>query len=48
MCIRDSHDTPGLYFGTTAGDVWASPNGGESWRRVAQYLPEVYSVTFAR
>lgn len=46
MCI-DRRDSPGLYFGTTAGEVWAGANGGESWRRIAQHLPEIYSVTFA-
>jgi hypothetical protein len=46
MCT-DNHETPGLYFGTTAGEVWSSPNGGETWRCVAEHLPEIYSVTFA-
>jgi photosystem II stability/assembly factor-like uncharacterized protein len=46
MCV-DARDSPGIYFGTTAGEVWASPNGGESWRRIAQHLPEIYSVTVA-
>jgi photosystem II stability/assembly factor-like uncharacterized protein len=46
MCI-DSHESPRLYFGTTGGEVWAGTNGGESWRRIAQHLPEIYSVTFA-
>jgi hypothetical protein len=46
MCI-DARNLEGLYFGTTAGEVWASPDGGESWRRIAQHLPEIYSVTFA-
>jgi photosystem II stability/assembly factor-like uncharacterized protein len=46
MCV-DSRESPGLYFGTTAGEVWTSANGGESWRRIAQHLPEIYSVTVA-
>ncbi len=46
MCT-DSRPSPGLYFGTTAGEVWASSNGGEAWRRIAQHLPEIYSVTMA-
>lgn len=37
----------GLYFGTTGGEVWASTNEGESWKRIATHLPEIYSVTFA-
>jgi len=46
MCI-DAHPRPGLYFGTTAGEVWASSNGGESWRCLVRHLPEIYSVTHA-
>ncbi|MGC1459284.1 MAG: hypothetical protein WA825_13505 [Steroidobacteraceae bacterium] len=46
MC-SDGHDSPSLFFGTTGGEVWASSKGGESWRRIAQYLPEIYSVTMA-
>jgi hypothetical protein len=46
MCL-DMRDGLGLYFGTTGGDVWTSANGGESWRRIAEHLPEIYSVTFA-
>ncbi len=37
----------GLYFGTTQGEVWASHNSGDAWYRIAQYLPEIYSVSFA-
>ncbi|MGB8327855.1 MAG: hypothetical protein WCE48_09790 [Steroidobacteraceae bacterium] len=44
----DSEPRLGLYFGTTAGEVWASTTRGESWRRIAQHLPEIYSVTYAR
>lgn len=46
MCA-DDHARLGLFFGTTAGEVWASTNAGESWRRIAQHLPEIYSVTCA-
>ena len=37
----------GVYFGTTSGEVWASDDGGESWRCIASHLPEIYSVEFA-
>ena len=47
MCT-DAAATPGLYFGTTGGEVWASTNAGESWRCIAQRLPEIYSVTAAQ
>jgi photosystem II stability/assembly factor-like uncharacterized protein len=46
MC-SDGRDRPALYFGTTGGDVWASPNEGGSWRCIAQHLPEIYSVSVA-
>jgi hypothetical protein len=47
MCA-DERERPGLYFGTTSGDVWASGNGGERWSCIARHLPEIYSVTHAR
>ncbi len=40
----DNGNAVGVYFGTTSGEIWASRNEGESWRRVAAYLPEVYSL----
>jgi photosystem II stability/assembly factor-like uncharacterized protein len=44
MCA-DQCQRVGLYFGTTAGEVWASTNEGESWSCIARHLPEIYSVT---
>lgn len=39
---------PGLYFGTTSGDVWASRDGGgERWTRVAEHLPRIFSLRAA-
>jgi hypothetical protein len=46
MCA-DRRSSASLYFGTTAGEVWASRSGGDSWRCIAQHLPEIYSVTHA-
>ncbi|MBV8343034.1 MAG: glycosyl hydrolase [Gammaproteobacteria bacterium] len=46
MC-SDGSGQPGLYFGTTAGEVWGSGNSGGSWRCLARHLPEIYSVSFA-
>lgn len=37
----------GIYFGTTSGDVWASTDGGDSWRRIAEGLPRIQSLRFA-
>jgi hypothetical protein len=46
MC-SDSQERPGLYFGTTGGEVWASINAGESWRCLAARLPEIYAISAA-
>ncbi len=43
----DELDTPGIYFGTLAGELWASTDEGRTFERIAQYLPPVYSVTAA-
>jgi photosystem II stability/assembly factor-like uncharacterized protein len=40
----DTLDDCGLYFGTTGGQVYASPNGGDTWTPIAQNLPSVLSV----
>jgi photosystem II stability/assembly factor-like uncharacterized protein len=43
----DSLDAPGLYFGTSTGQVFASVDAGESWNAIASYLPGVSSVEVA-
>ena len=40
----DSLDECGVYFGTTGGQVYASPDGGETWSAIAEHLPAVLSV----
>ena len=40
----DTLDDCGLYFGTTGGQVYASPDGGESWSAITHDLPAVLSV----
>ena len=40
----DDLDQCGVYFGTTGGQVFASPNGGETWSAIAETLPSVLSV----
>jgi photosystem II stability/assembly factor-like uncharacterized protein len=40
----DASEPPGLYFGTTGGQLWGSSDAGASWRRLAEHLPEIYSV----
>ena len=34
----------GVYFGTTGGQVFASPDGGDTWNTIAANLPRVLSV----
>ncbi len=43
----DSHDVPGLYFGTSTGQVFASADEGDTWAEVASYLPSISSVEVA-
>ena len=43
----DALDSPGLYFGTSTGQVFASADEGESWSEIASYLPGIASVEVA-
>ncbi len=43
----DVSDPVGLYFGTTSGEIWMSPDEGGTWRAMAAHLPYVLSVTTA-
>ncbi len=40
----DTLDDCGIYFGTTGGQVYVSPNGGDTWQPIADNLPAVLSV----
>lgn len=40
----DSLDSCGIYFGTTGGQVYCSPDGGDTWQCIAASLPKVLSV----
>ncbi|MGH9171031.1 MAG: WD40/YVTN/BNR-like repeat-containing protein [Acidimicrobiales bacterium] len=40
----DSLDSCGIYFGTTGGQVYASPDAGENWQPIVRDLPAVLSV----
>jgi hypothetical protein len=40
----DRLDDCGIYFGTTGGQVYVSPNGGDTWQPIAENLPAVLSV----
>jgi photosystem II stability/assembly factor-like uncharacterized protein len=43
----DTLDVPGLYFGTSTGQLFASADEGESWSEIANYLPPISSVEVA-
>ncbi len=40
----DTLDECGIYFGTTGGQIYCSPDGGDKWVTVAKHLPAVLSV----
>jgi photosystem II stability/assembly factor-like uncharacterized protein len=40
----DKLDKCGVYFGTTGGQVYVSPDAGDTWTAAAQNLPAVLSV----
>ena len=43
----DSDDAPGLYFGTSTGQLFGSLDEGESWSQVGGLFPGITSVTVA-
>jgi photosystem II stability/assembly factor-like uncharacterized protein len=43
----DPYDVPGLYFGTSTGQIFASRDEGETWTQIADYLPSISSVEVA-
>jgi photosystem II stability/assembly factor-like uncharacterized protein len=43
----DGLDDPGIYFGTSTGQVFASADAGDSWAEIAGYLPGVASIEVA-
>src|SRR5690606_26568273 len=40
----DDLDECGVYFGTTGGQLYASPDAGDNWQLVASHLPRIQSV----
>ena len=44
----DQERSLGLYLGTTGGQVWGSFDEGQSWKKLADYLPEIYSLEAVR
>jgi photosystem II stability/assembly factor-like uncharacterized protein len=43
MCV-DSLDKCGIYFGTSGGQVYCSPDAGDTWSPIVRDLPPVLSV----
>jgi photosystem II stability/assembly factor-like uncharacterized protein len=40
----DTLDSCGVYFGTTGGQVYMSPDGGDNWTAIVHDLPPVVSI----
>jgi hypothetical protein len=40
----DSLESCGVYFGTTGGQVYMSPDAGDNWTAIARDFPAVLSV----
>jgi photosystem II stability/assembly factor-like uncharacterized protein len=40
----DALDDCGVYFGTTGGQVYVSPDAGDTWKPIVSHLPPVLSV----
>ena len=43
----DKQDDPGLYFGTSTGQLFSSIDAGESWSQIGGLFPGITSVTVA-
>ena len=43
----DTLAKPGVYFGTSTGQVFGSTDEGDSWRLLIDFLPEIWSVEAA-
>ena len=43
----DTDDDAGIYLGTSTGQIFFSPDSGESWRMIVDFLPPVLSLETA-
>ncbi len=43
----DAEDSPGIYLGTSTGQLYCSTDQGDSWSMIADLLPPILSVTVA-
>ncbi|GAA3113987.1 hypothetical protein GCM10020254_70520 [Streptomyces goshikiensis] len=46
LCTDDA-DPAGIYFGNRNGELYASEDDGDSWRLLAEHLPDVLCVRAA-
>ena len=46
MCT-DGLEECGVYVGTNTGQLFSSPDAGESWQLISDFLPPIYSVNAA-
>ncbi|MCF2527394.1 WD40/YVTN/BNR-like repeat-containing protein [Yinghuangia soli] len=46
LCLDDAPE-PAVYFGTRSGEVYVGKDGGRSWQRIAEHLPDVLCVRAA-
>ena len=46
--VADEEDPCGVYFGTTTGQLFTSPNQGGTWQKVTDSLPPILSVSVSR
>lgn len=46
FCVDDA-ESCGVYFGTRGGDVYASPDEGDTWSQLAAHLPDVLCLRAA-
>jgi photosystem II stability/assembly factor-like uncharacterized protein len=43
LVVDESGDT--LFFGSTTGNLYQTPDGGESWSTLSNHLPPIYALT---
>lgn len=43
----DTLKTPGVYFGTTTGEIYGTADAGDAWTQLAARLPRVQGITAA-
>jgi serine/threonine protein kinase len=43
----DSFDSPGIYFGTRSGQIFASPDEGRNWKKILEGLPAIVCLRSA-